>query len=136
MTQLALQGEDLLHTGGIDMTDGEPSRFAHLTSRITRPVQSLRAVPHVGTWSGVLLCSVGLVLLVVAWGRTAALTNVGLQIPYVVSAGFTGLGLVVVGVTVVSYSAKRADSLERSRQLEELRELLSELRSAVEGDER
>ncbi len=131
MTQIALQGTDLVQTGSVD---GAPSRFAVLSRRLARPVQLLRAVPHLGTWLGILLASAGAVLLIIAWIRTAALTNVALQIPYVVSAGFTGLGLVAVGLTVVNIAAKQEDALERTRQAGELRELLSELRNVVEDD--
>lgn len=107
-----------------------------MTRRVARPVQSLRAVPHVGTWAGVLLAAAGAVLLAVAWVKVAALTDVGLQIPYVVSAGFTGLGLIAVGLTVVNVAAKQADTRERSRQSAELRGLLAELRTSLEpGDD-
>jgi hypothetical protein len=42
--------------------------------------------------------------------------------------------LVAVGLTVVSISAKRADARIRTEQLTELRDLLAELRRAVEED--
>lgn len=131
MTQIALQTVDLVQNG--DVASG-PSRTDRLTRRISRPVSLLRNVPHLGTWTGVLLAAIGAGLLALAWGRTAGLTNVALQIPYVVSAGFTGLGLVAVGLTVVNVSAKQADARERTRQTAELRGLLSELRRVVEGD--
>lgn len=142
MSLVTVQGFDLGQTGSID-TDQldhgpeseKPSRFEGLSRRASRPFLALRAVPHVGTWAGVVLATIGAVLLAVAWGRTAGLTNVGLQVPYIVSAGFTGLGLVAVGLTVVNLSAKQEDSRERLRQTGELRELLTELRRAV-GDER
>jgi len=101
-------------------------------SRLTRPLAALRNVQNLGTWVGVLLSAAGLVLIAVAWGRVAGLTNVGLQMPYVVSAGFTGLGLVAVGLAVVSISTKRDDAAERSRQLRELREVLADLRAELE----
>lgn len=106
---------------------------------LTRALASLRAVPSIGTYLGVGLATVGLVMLVVAWGRVAGLTNVALQLPYVVSAGFGGLGMVAVGLTVVNVAAKQADARERTRQLAELRDLLAELRSSVteqDGDVR
>ena len=102
-----------------------------MTRRLGRPIQSLRAVPNIGTWAGVLLAAAGAVLLVVAWVKVAALKDVALQIPYVVSAGFTGLGLVAVGLTVINLAAKQADARERSRQSAELRALLAELRTSL-----
>ena len=124
MTQTAL---DVLQTGPVTAEESQGR-----LSGLTRQVSALRALPHLMTWVGIGLSSIGLVLLVVAWGRTAGLTSVALQIPYLVSAGFTGVALVLVGLTVVNIDAKRSDSAERSRQLAELRGLLAELRSVVE----
>lgn len=101
-------------------------------ARLAGRVAAVGAVPGLGTWAGVLLSAAGIVLVVVAWGRTAGLTSVALQVPYVLSAGCTGLGLVAVGLTVVSISAKRADALARRQQLQELQALVAELRSALE----
>ena len=101
-------------------------------SRLTRPFLVLRSVPNLGVWLGVVVSAVGLALIAFAWGRTAGLTNVGLQTPYVISAGFTGIGLVVVGLTVVSITVKQAEASERNRQLRELREVLADLRTELE----
>ena len=102
---------------------------------MARQVSAVRAIPHLATWVGIGLSSIGFVLLIVAWGRTAGLLNVALQVPYLVSAGFTGVALVLVGLTVVNIDAKRSDAAERTRQLTELRGLLAELRTTVEEDE-
>lgn len=110
----------------------EEARPSALANRLGRPVALLRSIPNLGTWTGVVLSALGLVLIAVAWGRTAGLTIVGLQVPYVVSAAFTGIGLVVVGLAVVSISAKRADAAERMRQIRELREALADLRQTLE----
>jgi hypothetical protein len=103
-----------------------------LITKLTRPFLALRGVANLGIWLGVVVSTIGLVLIAVAWGRTAGLTNVGLQTPYVISAGFTGLGLVVVGLMFVSITTKRADAAERSRQLRELRDVLADLRQQLE----
>ena len=130
MTQVAL---DVLHTGPVAQEESTaPSRLAG----VSRRASAIRAIPHVGTWLGVLVATVGLILLVVAWGKTAGIAgNVALQIPFVISAGFTGVALVVVGLTIVNLDAKRTDAKERTRQLTELRGLLSELRTTVEEDQ-
>ena len=109
-----------------------PPVLSSLPARMSRPFAALRGVPHVLTWTGVVLAAVGFVLVAVAWGKVAGLTNVGLQMPYVISAGATGLGLVAVGVAVVSVAAKRADAAERSQQLRELRDVLADVRRALE----
>ena len=128
MTQLV--AEPFLESGEVIGTD-EP-RSPLLISRLSRPFLALRGVPNLGIWAGVVVATFGLVLIAIAWGRTAGLTNVALQTPYVVSAGFTGLGLVVVGLTLVSITVKQADAAERTRQLRELREVLVDLRQQVE----
>jgi hypothetical protein len=131
MTILTLEQLDLVQN---DVVESDAPRTSRRTRRLSRLVAVVRNIPHLGTWAGVLLSAAGLVLVAVAWGRTAGLTNVALQVPYVVSAGFTGLGLVAVGLTVVNISAKQADAKERSRQVAELRELLTELRQVVAQD--
>src|SRR5213078_3689747 len=92
----------------------------------------LRTAYAAWVWAGVALCAVGFGLLVYTWGRVAGLLNVALQLPYVVSGGFTSIGLILVGLTLVNVATKRQDAAERSRQLSELRELLSEMRSRLE----
>lgn len=113
-----------------------PGRVETGLRRLGRPVVALRAVDHVGTYAGVLLTLLGVVLLLVAWGRTAGLANVALQVPYLVSAGCTGLALVAVGLTVVNISAKAEDARKRREQLSELQAILAELRRVVETDAR
>lgn len=95
--------------------------------------KSLRAAPNLVVWAGALLLAVGVVLLFVAWAETAKRTNVAFQIPYVVSAGFSGLGFVVLGLTTLNLAAKRDQARERDRQADELRRLLAELRGAVDA---
>ena len=115
-----------------EVLGGEERQPSRIVSGLSRQLAALRGVSNLGTWIGVTTSAVGLVLIAIAWGRTAGLTNVALQVPYVVSAGFTGLGLVVVGLTLVSITAKQADAAERSRQLRELRETLVDLRNQLE----
>ncbi|MCW2543820.1 MAG: hypothetical protein JWM40_1372 [Frankiales bacterium] len=144
--QIKVVDEDVMAAGGepgmsalldveqLDTGDRPPSRFGSVVQKVTQPFVLLRAVPHVVTYIGMLLTLAGGVLLVVAWSKTAALTNVGLQMPFVLSAGCTGLGLVAVGLTVVNVAAKTEDADKRRAQLGELRDLLGELRRAVESD--
>ena len=131
-----LAGQD----GGVTTeTLGEerpPGRLESALRRLGRPVAALRGVEHVGTYAGVLVTLLGGLLLLVAWGKTAGLTNVGLQVPFLVSAGCTGLALVAVGLTVVNIAAKSDDARKRRAQLAELQALLAELRRAVEDESR
>ena len=79
------------------------------------------------TYTGVVIVAVGFALIGLAWAKVAALLNVGLQMPYVVSAGFVGLGLVMVGLVLVNLAARRRDAAVRTRQLERLGSILGEL---------
>ncbi len=87
----------------------------------------------IGVWIGLLFAAGGFGLLAYTWGETAALTDVALQVPYVVSGGFGGLGLILLGLLVVNISVKRRETRARERQLEELRDALAGLRAAIEG---
>lgn len=132
MTQIVLEPVDIVQNAE-DVHVG-PSRTEKFTGGVAKRITALRGVPNIGTYAGVVLIAVGTVLLAIAWGKVAGLTNVGLQVPYVVSAGFTGLGFVAAGLTVVNISAKLEDARVRTRQLTELRELLGELRRVVEDE--
>lgn len=128
MTGIAFEADvdsvDIDHT---DVVVG-PGRSRGIGERVLRPFVALRSAPHIGVLSGMLLVVVGVALLVLAWSKTADLLEVGRQIPWLISAGFSGVGVVVLGLTVINLSAKHADAAERRRQLAELRELLAELR--------
>ena len=84
------------------------------------------------TYAGVVLAAVGFVLIGVAWSQIAALTNVALQMPYLVSAGITGLALVMVGLLLINLGAKRQDGAARQRQTEALTDAVTQLRAALE----
>lgn len=87
----------------------------------------------VGVWVGLVLIVLGFLTILRAWSKVAQLLDLTLQMPYVLSGGFTGLGLIVVGMGVADLSVRRRDGLERRAQLSELREILVELRSGVEA---
>jgi uncharacterized membrane protein YidH (DUF202 family) len=78
-------------------------------------------------YAGAALIAVGLALLAYTWLRVADLASVPLQLPYLASGGFTGVGLVVVGCLVVNVAVKRRESAERRRQIEELAQLVAAL---------
>lgn len=69
---------------------------------------------------GITLTIAGFGLLAYTWSRVAGTAVVALQLPYVASGGFGGLGLVVIGLLVVNLGAKRRDAWQRDRRLEEL----------------
>lgn len=87
-----------------------------------------------GVWIGLLLTAGGFGLIAFTWGKTAALINVAEQIPYLVSGGLSGLGLILLGLLIVNLSAKRREAAERARQLEEVRDAIVQLRTTLEGE--
>ena len=87
------------------------------------------------TYIGVGVAVVGFLLILLAWGQVAGETQVYLQVPYLVSAGLSGIGLVMVGLTIVNVSAKQRDAADRDRQMDQLVSILEELK-AVMGQRR
>jgi hypothetical protein len=91
----------------------------------------LRGSSPVPTYIGIGIAVAGFVLLLIAWGQVAGETQVYLQLPYLVSAGLTGLGLVMVGLTVVTLAAEQRDAAARDRQMDQLVSILDELNSTL-----
>ena len=94
----------------------------------TRWLEPASLVP---TYVGVVVVAVGFVLIGIAWSQIAALTVVSLQMPYLVSAGFTGLALVMVGLIIINVAAKRQDGAERARQMQTLTETFQALQQEI-----
>lgn len=103
---------------------------------LTDRVPALRPLSPVPTYLGIAVAAIGFVLVLFAWGQSAGETNVALQIPYLISGGMVGLGLIMVGVTVVNVAAKRRDAMLREQQTELLAGALRELSSALDPDRR
>lgn len=114
---------------------GAPEEPTAAGSRLGR-VPALRPLSPVPTYIGIAVAAIGFVAILIAWGQTAGETNVALQVPYLVSAGLTGLGLIMVGVTIVSVAAKRRDALLREQQTQLLADALRELSAALDPDGR
>jgi hypothetical protein len=85
------------------------------------------------TYVGIAVTAIGFAVIAYAWGKVAGIAdNVALQMPYLVSGGLAGLGLVMVGVTIINVAAKRRDTQLRQQQTELLADALRELRNALE----
>ena len=100
------------------------------TRRVALPPW-LRPSSPVLTYIGVGVAIAGFVLILIAWGQVAGETQVYLQIPYLVSAGLTGVGLVMVGLTIINVAAKQRDAADRDRQMDQLVSILSELQTTL-----
>ena len=84
------------------------------------------------TYAGIVCTLAGFALIAVAWAKVAGLTDVWKQMPYVMSAGFPGLGLIMTGLLAINIAAKRQDAAERARQLATLTDALHELKQHMD----
>lgn len=110
----------------------EGSESERTRAGLTDRLPALRPLSPVPTYVGVAVAAVGFVLVMIAWGQTAGETNVALQVPYLISGAMTGLGMIMVGVTIVNVAAKRRDAVLREQQTELLAAALRELGSALD----
>lgn len=113
----------------LTMTSGESDTVE--SGSADRPRSRWRTIvdpsSYVPTYIGITLTLAGFGLIAIAWAKVAGLTDVWKQMPYVMSAGFPGLGLIMTGLLAINIAAKRQDAAERARQLETLTEALQEL---------
>ena len=79
------------------------------------------------TWIGMAVVGLGFAVLAYGWGRVGGLASVALQLPYAISAGCGGLGLIVLGAAVVGIQAKRREAAAREEVVLELRRVVAEL---------
>ena len=92
---------------------------------------ALRAGAPAWVWVGMGVSVLGFVLIAVGWGQVAGETQVYLQLPYVVSAAVVGLGLVIVGLTVLNIVTRQRDGIDRDRQITQLVTILEEVKDAL-----
>ena len=83
------------------------------------------------TYVGIAVAAAGFAMIMYTWGEVAALTVVPYQMPYLVSGGLVGMGLILVGLTLVNINAKRQDGAARQRQLGQVREVLLEIKALL-----
>jgi hypothetical protein len=100
--------------------------------RVRFKVPSLDLASPTLTWIGLGIAALGFAVIAFSWGKVAALLDVSLQLPYVVSGGLTGLALVMVGMTAVNVAARRQDAADRAREVEALQAVLRELRDTLQ----
>lgn len=72
------------------------------------------------TYVGIALAGVGFGLIALAWDGAASYDYVPAQLPYLISGGLTGIGLIVVGVTVIAVQRMRQEGAERAAELDQL----------------
>jgi hypothetical protein len=97
-----------------------------------RVLRLLTPPPVLLVYGGVALVGVGFLLLGVTWARVAERLNVALQLPYLVSGGFTGLALVMVGLLAVNIGIRRQDAAERAAESDRVIAALRELTARID----
>lgn len=111
----------------------EPDEAKPKTTRKRRFLRRFRFDIRVWIYLGVVLTAGGIGLIGFAWTKVAASLSVPLQIPYLISAGTTGLCLVITGSVLAHYATQHRDALERARQLDRLAGLLRSIREELSG---
>jgi len=102
------------------------------TARRSRIRVLLDPASTIPTYVGVLVAVVGFVLIGIGWARVAGLVDVWRQMPYLLSAGLPGLGLVMTGLVIINVSARRQDGAARARQMALLTEALHDLQRSLD----
>ena len=80
---------------------------------------------------GLAIAMAGFGLLAFTWSKVAGTLSVALQLPYIASGGFVGVGLVVLGVVIANIAVKRRDNFARIRQLQKLSTTMESIESAI-----
>jgi hypothetical protein len=102
-----------------------------VTSRRSRLRAFLDPASTIPTYAGVVIALVGFALIAIGWARVAGLVDVWRQMPYLLSAGLPGLGLVMTGLVIINVSARRQDAAARARQTAMLTEALRDLQRTL-----
>jgi hypothetical protein len=83
-------------------------------------------IPKSALYTAVGLIGLGFIVIFLAWNGAAGKDYVQGQVPYVISGGLGGLGLVVCGLAVVVIQAVRRDAAETRQKLDELIDAIRE----------
>ncbi len=70
---------------------------------------------------GIVYCVVGFFLIFLGWNGAASNDNEPAQLPYLISGGIGGLGLVVLGSALIVVQSLRADRVELVGAIDDLR---------------
>lgn len=76
----------------------------------------------------------GFALIGYTWWKVSDLTNIAQQLPYFVSGGLTGLGLVVLAAATLVVVTRRGDEQVRQEQAQALVDVLRALSDSKEDD--
>ena len=86
--------------------------------------------PKLGGLLGIAYCIVGFFLIFLGWNGAASHDREPAQIPYVISGGIAGLGLVVLGSALIVAHSLRTDRVELRGSIDDLRAATERLANA------
>ena len=75
---------------------------------------------RLGGQLGVLFCLIGFVVMFLGWNGAASVPSVPHQFPYLISGGFIGLAIVVVGAALLVVQNQRADRARLEEAIDRL----------------
>ena len=131
MTDLTLRSgsSETLGAGDDPLTTQLLVRRSRLQSILHQLTDPASLIP---TYAGVVIVAVGFALIGYGWSKVAGLVDVWRQMPYLVSAGLPGLGLILTGLVFINVSARRQDGAARARQMATLTEAMRDLQRALD----
>ena len=129
MTNLTLRSDSPDALGSGSLADQLNSDFATRRSRLRAFTDPASLLP---TYVGVIVTLAGFGLIALSWARVAGELEVWKQMPYVMSAGLPGLGLVMTGLVIINVSARRQDAAARARQMATLTEAMRDLQRTLD----
>lgn len=109
----------------VTMTAAAPSRAAEVVDRVRRRWAGMAG--RIGLGLGAL----GFLVILLGWNGAAGLNRVPGQLPYLLSGGAAGLGLIIVGAALLVAESNRRDRAVLQRQLEELNLQIARLSAAT-----
>ena len=83
-----------------------------------------RVVGRLGGKLGIAVCLLGFVVIYLGWNGAGSFNDLRQQFPYLISGGVAGLGLVMVGCSLLLVESMRAERAELQATLLELRDAL------------
>jgi len=114
----------------------ELDRVHHERDNIGRPPPRWKALlltPSNGVWAGLAVVAAGFSAIFYSWGAVAGTVAVDEQMSPLISAGFTGLALIVLGLAAVDIAVRRQDRPERMQQVAQIERSVAELRDLRAG---
>lgn len=95
----------------------------------------MRGPAKLATYIAAVMTAAGFATIFAAWDGAASLDRTAQQVPYLVSGGMTGIGLVVAGMALFAIQTARQLSAERARQMTRVNEAVAGLVVAVQARE-